>query len=162
MRSPCHARHAPSPKVLRRHGCIVRPNRLPPQPMERPALMSAWQIDAEGCIERARRSPWQAAARSRNLERGGYGHLHRPRLAGVRQFSCADGTPSDGHHPAPARKTHPSSFRTLFEHLEEKCLLASLGLKETRAVMRIESHTILIGAIHHQPFQAQKAPTVFT
>ncbi len=32
-------------KVLRRHGCIVRPVRLPPQPLERPAPMSAWQID---------------------------------------------------------------------------------------------------------------------
>jgi transposase InsO family protein len=32
-------------KVLRRHGCIVRPVRLPPQPMERPAPLSAWQID---------------------------------------------------------------------------------------------------------------------
>ena len=32
-------------KVLRRHGCSVRPVRLPPQPMERPAPMSAWQID---------------------------------------------------------------------------------------------------------------------
>src|SRR5437588_7282523 len=32
-------------KVLRRHGCIVRPVRLPPEPMERPDPMSAWQID---------------------------------------------------------------------------------------------------------------------
>jgi hypothetical protein len=31
-------------KVLRRHGCIVRPVRLPPQPLERPAPMSAWQL----------------------------------------------------------------------------------------------------------------------
>jgi hypothetical protein len=32
-------------KVLRRHGCIARPVRLPHQPIERPAPMSAWQID---------------------------------------------------------------------------------------------------------------------
>jgi hypothetical protein len=91
-------------KVLRRHGCIVRPIRLPPQPMERPARLSAWQIDAAGCFDRASRSPWQAAARSRNLACGRYGHLHRPRLGGARQFSCADGTTGDGQHPATAGK----------------------------------------------------------
>ena len=45
MLSPCHARTRTIWKVLQHHGCIVRPVRLPPQPMERPAPRSAWQID---------------------------------------------------------------------------------------------------------------------
>ncbi len=36
---------------------------------------------------------------------------------------------------------HSSSLSTLFEHLEEECLLAELRLRKTLGVMRIENHT---------------------
>jgi hypothetical protein len=54
--------------ILQQAGCIA--HRLPhvQEPQERPAPMSQWQLDAEGCIDRAAGGWWQAATRGRSLQ----------------------------------------------------------------------------------------------
>jgi hypothetical protein len=91
-------------KVLRRHGCIVRPVHLPPEPMERPAPMSAWQIDLKDASTVPADPDGKRKPSGGNLERRGYGHLHRPLVLGARPFSCADGEALHGQHPARAGK----------------------------------------------------------
>jgi hypothetical protein len=55
-------------RILKSHQRIPERGKPVHQPLERPAPMSVWQIDAERCVQRACRSLWQAATRRRNAQ----------------------------------------------------------------------------------------------
>ena len=71
-------------RILRQAGRIAVRQPYVHEPLERPAPMSQWQLDAEGCQHGARRSLWQAAARGRGAQHHRRGHLGAGGCAGAR------------------------------------------------------------------------------
>ena len=77
-------------RILQQAGRIAHRQPQEQEPQERPAPMSQWQLDAEGCVQRAAGSGWQAATWGRSPQCHRCGNLGARRCAGERHLSCRD------------------------------------------------------------------------